>query len=181
MIFNLFERIVTREYGEDAWDDVLAAADLDGVYTSVGSYPDAEFFRLVEGASQRFHVATYDLVRWFGRNTMPLFVQSHPQLFAPHTSTRSFVLMLNDIIHPEVRKLYPGVEVPEFDFDASAPDVLRMGYVSSRRLCAFAEGLVEGAAEHFGERVSIAQPQCMHRGDDRCLLEIRLDPAMSRS
>ena len=27
-------------------------------------------------------------------------------------------------IHPEVRKLYPGASVPEFDFDTSSPDVL---------------------------------------------------------
>ena len=56
-----------------------------------------------------------------------------PQLFEPHDSTRSFLLTLNDIIHPEVRKLYPGADVPEFDFDFRA-GMLVMGYRSTRKL-----------------------------------------------
>jgi predicted hydrocarbon binding protein len=39
-------------------------------------------------------------------------------------------------------------------------------------MCSFAEGLLQGAAEHYGERLSIAQPLCMKRGDEQCLLEI---------
>ena len=54
-----------------------------------------------------------------------------------------------------------------------------MRYRSERRMCAFAEGLIEGAAEHFGERATIAQPQCMHRGDDHCVLEDRARTGMS--
>jgi predicted hydrocarbon binding protein len=62
--------------------------------------------------------------------------------------------------------------VPDFDFDDSSPTVLGMGYYSKRRLCALAEGLIEGAARHFGETVAIAHPQCMHRGDPQCRLEL---------
>ena len=83
-------------------------------------------------------------------------------------------MTLNAIIHPEVRKLYPGADVPEFSFDASTEDLLVMGYRSRRRLCGFAEGLLEGAGDHYGESVRIAQPRCMLRGDDSCVLEIAL-------
>ncbi len=38
--------------------------------------------------------------------------------------------------------------------------------------CAFAEGLIQGAADHFGEMVSIRQRRCMDRGDETCDLEI---------
>ena len=47
-----------------------------------------------------------------------------------------------------------------------------MGYRSPRKMCSFAEGLLLGAADHFGERLTIAQPACMKRGDDHCVLEI---------
>ena len=66
---------------------------------------------------------------------MPLFAERYPQLFEPHDCTRSFVLTLNDIIHPEVRKLYPGADVPEFDFGIRDDDRLVMGYRSPRKLC----------------------------------------------
>jgi hypothetical protein len=172
IVFNLLEEIVSRDYGEDTWDDLLTAAGLDGAYTSLGGYPDADLLRLVAAASAALDKPPEDVVRWFGRSALPLLAVSYPEFFEPHSSTRGFVLTLNDIIHPEVRKVYPGADVPVFDFDISSDDVLVMGYTSSRRLCAFAEGLIEGAADHYHEAASIVQPQCMLRGDAKCVLDI---------
>ena len=43
-----------------------------------------------------------------------------------------------------------------------------ISYTSQRRLCALLEGLVAGTAEHYGERLTIREVQCMHRGDLGC-------------
>jgi hypothetical protein len=115
-----------------------------------------------------------DVVRWFGRRALPLLAERYPQFFDPHESTRPFLLTLNDIIHPEVRKIYPGAGVPVFDYDASSEDVLVMGYSSERKLCALGHGLIEGAADHYGERAEVEQPHCMKRGDERCVFHIAL-------
>jgi hypothetical protein len=175
IVFNLLEQVVLREFGEDTWDGLLDAAKLEGVYTSLGGYPDEDLFALVAAASSALDMPPQDVVRWFGRNALGLLADSYPQFFEPHDSTRPFVLTLNDIIHPEVRKLYPGADVPVFDFDTSSEQVLVMGYRSPRKLCAFAEGLLEGAADHYGERAAIDQPQCMNRGDPKCVLEISFE------
>lgn len=172
IVFNLLEECVTGEYGEATWDSLLDAAGLDGAYTSLGSYSDGHLFALVAAASSALSVPPHQIVRWFGRSAMPHLTVAYPGFFEPHESTRPFVLTLNDIIHPEVRKLYPGADVPEFDFDISSDTVLVMGYRSARQLCAFAEGLIEGAAAHYGEQAAIERPECMHRGDDRCVFEI---------
>jgi hypothetical protein len=172
IVFNLLEEIVSREYGEDAWDALLDAAGLDGAYTSLGSYSDSDLMGLVMAASTTLGVSADEIVRWFGRSALPLFADRYPQFFEPHDSTRSFVLTLNRVIHPEVRKLYPGAEVPVFDFNTSSDEKLVMGYSSPRKMCAFAEGLIEGAASHYGEEAVIDQPKCMVRGDDKCVLEI---------
>ena len=34
------------------------------------------------------------------------------------------------------------------------------------------EGLIEGAAAYFGERVALDQPECTERGDGKCLFRI---------
>jgi hypothetical protein len=172
IVFNLLEQIISRDYGEDRWDDLLNAAGLVGAYTSLGSYPDDHLGKLVGVASETLGIPTQDVVRWFGREALPALAQAYPGFFTPRTDTRSFVLTLNDIIHPEVRKLYPGADVPEFDFDTLPNGKLRMGYSSHRKLCAFAEGLIEGAAAYFGEQVAITQPRCMIRGDETCELDI---------
>jgi hypothetical protein len=171
VVFNLLEQLVARDFGEETWDALLDATALDGVYTSLGSYPDDDLIKLVGAASDTLAMPPDDVVSWLGRNALPLFAERYPQLFTPHDSTRSFVLTLNEIIHPEVRKLYPGADVPEFDFDFR-DELLVMGYRSPRKMCSFAEGLLLGAADHFGERLTIEQPSCMKRGDDQCVLEI---------
>jgi hypothetical protein len=175
VVFNLLEAIVTRDYGEDTWDDLLDSAGVDGAYTSLGGYPDEDLLSLVSAASTALELPPNDVVRWFGRNALPLLADSYPQFFTEHASTRPFILTLNDIIHPEVRKVYPGADVPEFDFDTSSDEVLVMTYSSHRQLCAFAEGLIEGAADHYGETATIKQPQCMLTGGDNCVLEISFE------
>lgn len=176
IVFNLLEEVVRREHGENAWDDLLDAAGVAGAYTSLGNYDDADLARLVSAAARSLNLSEYDVVRWFGREALPLLARKYPGLFEQHTSTRSFLLALNDIIHPEVRKLYPGADVPEFEYDTSSPDLLVMTYRSRRRLCAFAEGLVDGAAAYFRESVTFEQPRCMLRGDEACIFHISLRP-----
>jgi Haem-NO-binding len=172
VVFNLLEQLVVSEHGDETWETLLDVSGLDGVYTSLGSYPDGDLFKLVGAASSALDVPPDDVVRWFGRGAMPLFAERYPSLFSEHSTTRSFVLTLNDIIHPEVRKLYPGAIVPEFGFGTSDPKTLGLDYYSPRKLCAFAEGLLLGAGDHFNETVTIEQPKCMNRGDQRCRLEI---------
>jgi hypothetical protein len=176
VVFNLLEASVRQEFGEDTWDDLLDSAGLDGAYTSLGNYPDEQMHRLVAAAANRLNMPPEAVVRWFGQKAIPLMAQSYPGFFAPHTTTRSFILTLNDIIHPEVRKIYPGADVPEFDFDTSSEEVLVMGYQSPRKMCALAQGLIEGAAAYFGEEATVEQPRCMHRGDEKCVFRITFKP-----
>jgi hypothetical protein len=170
IIFNLVEEVVIGQYGEDAWDALLDAAGVDGSYTSLGSYPDEDLFALVGAAATRLDLPADQVVRLLGRESIPLLADRYPTFFDPHTTTSGFLLTLNDIIHPEVRKLYPGAEVPTFGFADSGANELVIRYQSARQLCALAEGFIEGAAVHYGEQVEVDQPECMHRGDQHCLL-----------
>lgn len=172
IVFQLLEEVVTAHHGSDTWDDLIDAAGVDGSYTSLGNYDDQDLGKLVSAASTALKVDGADVVRWFGREALPLLAQKYPQFFEPHTSARPFVLSLNRIIHPEVRKLYPGADTPEFVF-VDDGDVLTMEYRSARRLCAFAEGLIQGAASHYKEAVTIDHPECMHRGHPHCRIQLR--------
>jgi hypothetical protein len=113
-----------------------------------------------------------DVLSWFGRRSMSVLSQQYPIFFREHKSTRPFLLTLNGVIHAEVRKLYPGADVPTFEFDNSAEDVLLMTYRSPKKLCALAHGFIEGASSHYEETVLFEQTMCMHRGDDRCVFRI---------
>ena len=174
VVFNLLEQLVRREFGDAEWDRVRQDANVDAfAFTSTDSYPDAVLRSLVAAVGKLAQKTPGEALQWFGRHAMPLLAEQYPHFFTSQNSARSFVLTLNDIIHPEVRRLYPGAYVPEFDFDTSIPDALTLGYRSPRKLCALAHGFIEGAADHFGEIVVVEQVQCMHRGDAKCVFQIR--------
>jgi len=175
IIFNLVQEVVEEAYGASAWDSLLEAAELEGSYTSLGSYPDEELLRLVAAASQAFELPADAVVRLIGERAFPLLSERYPAFFEGHTSAQPFLLTLNDIIHPEVRKLYPGASVPDFDFETPSPDTLLLGYRSERQLCALAEGFILGAAAHFDQHVELDQPECMNRGDERCVIRCVFD------
>lgn len=173
IIFNLAEEVVSREHGEDAWDAVLEGAGLDGSYTSLGSYPDEDLGAIIASAARLLDSDEPAVLRQVAEGAMPLLAARYPHFFTPHTDALAFVLTLNDIIHPEVRKLYAGANVPTFGYQRHGDDSVTLTYDSQRRLCTLAEGFITGAAKQYGQQVTIEQPECMLRGDAVCRLHCR--------
>lgn len=173
IVFNLLAEAVTNQHGEDAWDGLLSAAGLDGAYTSLGSYPDAEMVRLVEVAAAVLGCSPAEVLRWFGRAAMPLLSHRYGVFFEAHASARSFVRSVNDIIHPEVRKLYAGAGCPQFVFADDPDGRLLIGYSSPRQMCHLAHGFVEGAADRFNETVELEHVACMMDGSPACRMAVR--------
>jgi Haem-NO-binding len=176
IIFNLLEEVVTETYGEQVWDTLLDSTGLAGSYTSLGQYPDSQLGTLVQAASLALDVPPREMLRWFGEAAMPILARRYPAFFSMHHATRPFVLSVNHIIHPEVLKLYPGADLPVFDFADGPEGTLVMGYRSPRKLCALAQGFVEGAAAHYHECVTVEHLACMHDGDPECRLRIAFSP-----
>ena len=175
IIFNLLEETTTAEHGEDHWDDLLDATGTAGSYTSLGSYEDEELVALVGAQARATHTEPACVLSRFGESATPLLADRYEPFFSPHPDTRTFLLTLNDVIHADVRKLYHGANPPHFDMDESDPSRLVMTYRSERRLCALAEGLIQGAARYYGEHVTIEQPQCMLKGDDHCAFHLTFE------
>lgn len=176
IVFNLLEQVVVDEHGEDVWEALLDQAGVSGAYTAVGTYDDSDLVALVNAASAALGLDFDTVVRWFGGRAIPLLAERYPNFFEGHDSTKSFVLTLNDIIHPEVRKLFPGAYAPEFDFEEAPGVDVRLGYRSHRGLCSFAEGLLDGAAAHNGQTARIEQPECTKLGHSRCVFECTFLP-----
>ena len=172
IIFNLLEDVVVDNYSDRTWNELLDAAGLDGVYTSLGNYDDSEITALVSAAATALSTTDGEVLRWFGQRAIPGMAKRWPEFFAPHRNSLPFLISLNDVIHPEVRKLYSGAFCPHFDFAAPAENKLTIGYRSPRKLCDLAHGFIIGAGEHYGETLSVKHSECMHDGSDRCLITV---------
>ncbi|WOS66031.1 heme NO-binding domain-containing protein [Sinorhizobium fredii] len=174
VVFNLLEEAVLREFGPETWEDLLDDADVSGAYTSLGNYSDDEIVALVAAAASKLGMTNGEVLRWFGQRAMPILRERYPALFENHSSARSFILSVNNIIHPEVRKLYSGASCPFFHFRESENGrTVTMGYESSRKMCDLAHGFVKGAAKIFCEEVDIVHHTCMNHGADRCVMEMQ--------
>lgn len=171
VIFNLLEEVVTDHHGDSVWEALLIATGHSGVYTSLGSYADAELYDLVDAASTLTGIPVRTLLHWFGVNALPKLAKRYPDFFESAPDARSFILSVNTIIHPEVRKLYSGASCPHFHF-AETAQTLTLGYRSPRKLCDLAHGFVEGVAAHYGETVTFSQQACMHDGAPSCQLQV---------
>lgn len=172
VVFNLLETVVTRAHGADAWDDLLDSTGLGGAYTSLGNYDDAELELLAGAAAGALGLTRDEVLRWFGQQAIPILAELYPDFFAPHQSSRPFVEGVNDVIHAEVRKLYTGAACPHFGI-RHVTDGIWLEYRSTRRMCALAQGFIEGAANYYCEAVDVEHLSCVTSGAASCEIAIR--------
>jgi hypothetical protein len=168
VIFNLLEQSVQRAFGADTWDTLIESAGVSGAYTSLGNYPDSEIEALVTAAMQALSLDRNQVLRWFGQSAILVLAELYPAFFEGPRSASEFTASVNTIIHAEVRKLYPGAACPYFRMSDATDGRLLMEYLSTRNMCALAQGFVEGAAVWYGEEVMFEHAACTQRGDPHC-------------
>ncbi len=167
VIFNVVEEVVTEAYGADTWDALLDAAGVDGAYTALGNYDDAQLVALVAAASDALGASHEEVLRLVGRAGFERLSSRYPHFVESHDTSRTVLRELNSVIHPQVLTIYPDASVPRFEVTGDDRQLV-LTYESARGLCHLAEGLAEGLATAFDERVTLHQRSCRHRGDDTC-------------
>lgn len=169
IIFSLFEGFVIDTYGHDVLDELYGAApEVDDTMVAVKTYPDEWMYKLVGVACGRLDLDARTALRAFGRYALHKLVRQYPVFLEGHSHPKSFLASVNDVIHVEVHKLMPDAQTATILCTDMGGEDMHMTYQSERGLCALAEGLLEGTAEHFGYGVSFEHASCTHRGDPQC-------------
>lgn len=174
VVFDIFRDMVEDNYGLEGWQNILDVAGSHGIYVSTKTYEDAELIGLVSAASKITLIPVTELVFSFGEYMVPNFYKRFPHLFDDAPSFIKFLISVDQIIHVEVRKLFPGAGLPTFDYSDEKPDALTMIYKSPRKLCHLAEGLISGSAKHFKQNYKMLHDPCMHTGSDHCVFQVQL-------
>jgi hypothetical protein len=159
VVFTEFLEMVEARFSADMVDDIIDDAKLPhgGAYTAVGTYPHEEIVAMVVALSQRSGIAAGELLKVFGEHLFGRFVKGYPAFFDEATDAFTFLSGIEDIIHTEVRKLYPDAELPKFDVEHHDPKRLVLLYDSRRHFEDLADGLMRGCIAHFGGDVAIAR------------------------
>lgn len=156
LVFTEFMEMVEAAWSFDMVDAIIARSQVasGGSYTSVGTYPHDEMIALVSALSAETQTPIPDLVRTFGKHLFGRFAIAYPRFFESSKDSFQFLSGIDNIIHAEVRKLYPDAELPTFEVEAS-PGRLTMTYFSDHPFADLAHGLIEGCLAHFGGGVTL--------------------------
>lgn len=122
-----------------------------GAYTAVGNYPHDELVRMMRMVAAREGVSEFELQREFGTALFPALARTGAPMLEGVTGARDVFARINDVIHVEVKKLYPESNPPSVTMEHVAADEALIEYSSHRDMAGLCFGLIEGALDYYQE------------------------------
>lgn len=173
IVFIEIGKFAKWRLGEQAWRDALAAAGIPGrIYYRVADYPDAEAAALLSTLSTALHEPAAAVLENLGEFIVPDLVRMSRFWIKPEWKTVDLIANTEHTIHETLRTEGAATNPPRLRCRKTGPHEVVVLYDSPRRMCFLAKGIIKGLAAHYGEKVTIAEPSCMHRGDAACELVV---------
>ena len=156
VVFTQFIELVEEKFGFDTVDEMIEKTEgVSGVYTQAGNYPAQELLALVGTLSQITGVSVADLAFAYGEYLFPVLITIYEEPIKRYNSTFEFIAHVDQVVHPEVKKLYPDADLPEFETVSQTDDELKVIYKSNKPLMPFAKGLMIGCSKHYNENIEV--------------------------
>jgi len=176
VIFDfLREYVIEKHGGKDTWKALLEANGHSTykVYFPVTQYPDEEIVALATTASEALKLPLPAVLEDFGSFVAVKLVTFY-HMYVENDEWKTFEVIesAGSSIHDAVHRHNPKRNPPTISADILSDDELILHYFSRRQLCDVVRGVVRGLGEHFGEKFSINETQCMHNGASECTFEI---------
>ena len=160
VIFTHFVDYVESVHGDDITMKTLSnagyIASRDG-YKEGETYPYEELFQLAGSLAALTGVTMAAIFENFGEYLFINLAKKFGHFFDPDETLFSFLQKLEGHIHVEVRKKYPGANLPGFTFEQRDENNLKMIYTSERAMSDFGIGMIKGAAIWFRRQVFVGK------------------------
>lgn len=157
IVFTELVEMIEERYGLETAERILGSAcpHSGGAYTTVGTYDHREMVAIVGALSRACDLPEEALYTAFGHHMMAVFEADYGAFFEQPRNTFEFLATLEDVIHVEVRKLYPDAELPSFQYEMRSGDEMLIEYRSARPFAYLARGLIEATIAHYGETIAM--------------------------
>ncbi len=171
VIFTEFLQMVDNVFSPETTELIIQESDLPsgGSYTAVGTYDHSEIVALAINLSKVTKTPVPDLAKAFGRHLLTRFADLYPEFFAGIPDAFTFIEQVDGFIHVEVKKLYPDAVVPQIEAQRDGQNRLIVTYRSDRHLGDVAEGLIQGAIDHFGRPARLDRCDLDGLGGKQCV------------
>jgi methyl-accepting chemotaxis protein len=148
---KLAQAFVKKKYGNSVYDFMQKEMG-NPVFLPTESYSDKALLQIAEIAAAKSKIPVRDFFIEFGKYSIKQFNAMYPRLFKKE-SLKEFYLRMNDV-HAQLTKDHSGIKPPVFTYEDKGRELF-MNYKSARGLFDYFEGILLGAAEFMGEKVSI--------------------------
>ena len=169
LIFVTWEKYLSDRFGFSVLDAYRRAIGETPATAPLAHrvYADELLLAGIEAAAGLTHLPPEALLREYGRYFILNGLTSKlcAYLLNQVHSGRDLLLTMR-AAHDQMSRTAEAIAPPIFEFEAirDDPGGMILNYESQRRLCMLLEGTIQGAAERYGERVSIQHHVCMLHG-----------------
>jgi len=175
IVFTEFLDMVESKFSLDMVDQIIEKSNLEsgGIYTAIGTYDHQEMVSLVTELHKATEIPVSELMNIYGQHVFGQFHKGYPMLFENVNDAFSLLESVHGYIHIEVLKLYPDAELPAFKTERINDTHLKMYYSSERAMGDFANGLILGCLEHYGEKGNVEMTR-LNEKNTEILFDIKL-------
>jgi hypothetical protein len=182
LIFVTWEKYLTERFGTSFLRAYRSALGETSATSPLASrvYDDELLLMGVEVACRLTYVSAGVLLREYGRYFIINGLTSHLCAYLLNrVNSGKELLFTMRRAHGQLRRVPDGLTPPIFGFELlqADGDKFILVYDSHRKLCPVLLGAIEGAAERFGEEVSVNELACMKQGADACRFEVQFSPS----
>lgn len=160
------EDYVQNTYSLATWQAILESTGHEDLIITVSDfYPDEAAIAIVAAAAEATDTDLAVFIEDFGKYLFGTLKQYYDFVIAGMDSLDQLLHSLEEVIHPQVKKMHPDAVVPSFRVENKHNGWL-VYYKSQRQLYPLAIGLIYGAADHFNESIHIEYANSMMDGHE---------------
>ncbi len=151
IVFTEFLEMVEKEFGLEVVDKIITSSKLKSecAYTAVGTYDFFEMQQLITHLSTETGIPVNDLLYAYGLYFFKTLTRHHRDIFSLYNSPIAMLASIENHIHVQVKKIYPGAELPTFKIVKQDERFLEMLYFSERSMYMFAKALMQSTFEYY--------------------------------
>lgn len=173
-VFMTLKAMIIEEHGENAWEALVAkvAPECAGRYEADKAYPDSDAVAYIAAVAVLLNSPTSEVTEIFGQYLFAALNKMSPTYTSDAKTLFDFLQSIEPVIHREIRAGSGKSSLPVIVVRRQSEDRILLRYNSPRKLCFLAEGLIRGAAQHYGEKIELTHDKCLHRDDFCCELTV---------
>ena len=145
--------------------------------TLIRQYGEGLWVALADRTAAPSEAPSDSLACWLGQHAVPALADTYPSLFSRHDDLTAFIRGLGDDIPVAGSREVDSAVRLAFRTTIGPDGQIFLRVEADCSICAVIQGVIAGAAVHYGETVAIHQIKSRRQGDNVCLLQIEVGDA----